>query len=77
MEKAAHQTKRTDFGGKGRRSTDFTARGPQVDDFDFGGVLCEDGLVERRTRGLDVLTNFGAMSRGRQVWDVRGVWVGG
>ena len=49
--KATHQTKRTDFRGEGRGRTDLTASCPEVDDFDFGGVLCVRERVVRWVGG--------------------------
>ena len=79
-----HETKGADFWGKSSIGTWFTTSGPQVDNFDFIGIL-ESGRISLRHRPeqTNTLTNFGAiaardlgynqhLTRTRE----RGVWLG-
>lgn len=58
-----HQTKRTDFRCQSRGGTDLTTGRPEVDDFDFVGVLSShiDEYGQEDDLGRAIRTILGAM----------------
>jgi hypothetical protein len=58
-----HETKGADLGSKSSIGTWFTTGGPQVDDFDFIGILASRRISPRhRPEYTKTLTNFGAIA---------------
>ena len=60
--RVTHETERTDLWSKSSIGTRFTTGGPQVDDFDFAGILEEwEDQPNVSSIANQMLTNFGAI----------------